>query len=92
MPLNPDAILSRRVTLQASARTWRIVQRLAKGRANGRIETLLEKWLSDLAEGETRPGSAEAGWTSGWLTTLPGPAAAPELLDRVLPLNPDEED
>lgn len=61
----------RTVTLRVGASTWAIARRLARGRGDGRIETLLEKWLNDLAEGETRPGCAEAGWTGAWLTTLP---------------------
>jgi hypothetical protein len=91
MPLSPDDNQPRRLTLRVSAPTWRIAHRLACGRADGRIETLLEKWLNDLAEGETRPGCAEAGWTGAWLTTLPGPPLPPELLARTLPLNPDDE-
>lgn len=61
----------RTVRLRVSASAWAIARRLARGRADGRIETLLEKWLGDLALGETRPGCAEAGWTGAWLTTLP---------------------
>ncbi len=90
MPLN-DPLQPRRLTLRVSASTWRIALRLARGRADGRIETLLEKWLCDLAEGETRRGCAEAGWTGAWLTTLPGPTLPPELLDRTMPLNADDE-